>query len=202
MARRTDHSREELLELVVDAGTRIIAEEGIGAMTARKVASAIGYSPGSIYNVVENIDALIAHVNTRTMRALNAELDRIGMTGELRTDVQAVVDAMVDFQSRNRRLWTANVTHAARREVSQPEAYLAEVERATIFAEKTIAPAFKEQSEDRARLAVIVLWASLQGIITMSSAAGILNNSPQTTRELAHYLVETFLRGIARDDDR
>ena len=37
---------------------------------------------------------------------------------------------------------------------------------------------------------------------TMSSAAGILNNSPQTTRELAHYLVETFLRGIARDDDR
>ena len=83
MARRTDHSREELLELVVDAGTRIIAEEGIGAMTARKVASAIGYSPGSIYNVVENIDALIAHVNTRTMRALNAELDRIGMTGQI-----------------------------------------------------------------------------------------------------------------------
>ena len=45
MARRTDHTREELKDLIINAAWTIIETEGAPGLTARKLASAIGYAP-------------------------------------------------------------------------------------------------------------------------------------------------------------
>ena len=43
MARRTDHSREELYENALAAAQNIVETDGFRALTARNVADAIGY---------------------------------------------------------------------------------------------------------------------------------------------------------------
>ena len=63
MARRKDHTREELTQLAIKAGRELVVEKGSAALTARNVAQAIGYTPGTLYNVFENIDALVAAIN-------------------------------------------------------------------------------------------------------------------------------------------
>ena len=62
MARRTDHSREELEALIVKVSRNIISEQGLSQLSTRKIAAEIGYSPGTIYNVFSDLDAVISKV--------------------------------------------------------------------------------------------------------------------------------------------
>ena len=48
MARRADHTKEELTELVLRAGEAPIENEGFSAFGARRVAGGIGYTVGTI----------------------------------------------------------------------------------------------------------------------------------------------------------
>ena len=54
MARRNDHTRDELKEMAISAGQSIIIHEGFNKFSARKVARNIGYTVGTIYNIVGN----------------------------------------------------------------------------------------------------------------------------------------------------
>jgi AcrR family transcriptional regulator len=58
MARRSDHSRDELYNLAMTAARDIVRREGMAALTARGLATAIGYSPGTLYNLFDSLDEL------------------------------------------------------------------------------------------------------------------------------------------------
>lgn len=195
MARRSDHSRDELKTLVLETAGRLIESEGLGAVTARKIAAEIGYSPGSIYNVFDNLDHLISSVNEGTMRMLNAELGRVEMDGDALANARRVLGVYIDFREAHPALWDAVLAHAIRPGVVQPESYLKEIEISFGIAARAIAPAF-EGDETELRLAVDVLWSSLQGIFSISPQ-GLLATDVQTRRrEMAEYLVETYLKGL------
>jgi AcrR family transcriptional regulator len=110
MGRRSDHSRMELRELIIEEGHRQMAEQGFARFSARQAARAIGYSVGTIYNVFPSIDHLLAAINTRTFvqwaefvgrRLDHASKDRIGV----------LVQAYFDFASEHTNLWMAIYDH-------------------------------------------------------------------------------------------
>ncbi len=78
MGRRSDHSRDEIRDMAIKAATSIVEKEGFQALTARKVAAAIGYTVGTLYHVFRNFDDLVIHVNART-------IDEIGVLIEQQT---------------------------------------------------------------------------------------------------------------------
>ena len=47
MGRRSDHTRDELEQLIVGAGHTLLAEVGYQRFSAREVAKRIGYSPAN-----------------------------------------------------------------------------------------------------------------------------------------------------------
>ncbi|MBT7646949.1 MAG: helix-turn-helix transcriptional regulator, partial [Rhodospirillaceae bacterium] len=59
MARRSDHTRDQLHQMMLDAARHVAATDGPEAITARRIAGDIGYSPGTIYQLFDNLDALI-----------------------------------------------------------------------------------------------------------------------------------------------
>lgn len=196
MARRSDHTRSELTELVQETARTLIERDGLDAVTARRIASEIGYSPGSIYNVFDNLDHLISAVNEDTMRMLNAELAKVEMTGDARQNARRVLAVYIDFREAHPALWDAVLAHAIRPGVVQPESYLKEIEISFGVAARAIAPAF-DGDADELRLAVDVLWSSLQGIFSISPQ-GLLATDIQTRRrEMAEFLVETYLKGLS-----
>ncbi len=67
MGRRSDHSRDNLRAMILEAARAILAADGLRGLTARRIAKAIGYSPGTLYNFFTNIDELILHVNAQTL---------------------------------------------------------------------------------------------------------------------------------------
>jgi AcrR family transcriptional regulator len=86
MARRSDHSREALEELILSHAHALMAETGLQRFSAREVAKRIGYSVGTLYNVFGSLDRLLLAVNSRTFLVWASEIaDRLDAAGPART---------------------------------------------------------------------------------------------------------------------
>nr|WP_298197634.1 TetR/AcrR family transcriptional regulator [Novosphingobium sp.] len=106
MGRRSDHTREELAELIVTAGHAHLAEAGFARFSAREVAKRIGYSIGTLYNVFGSYDGLMLAINGRTLDLWHAEL--AARLDEAPGDrLTAAIGAYFDFALANRHAWTA-----------------------------------------------------------------------------------------------
>lgn len=110
MGRRSDHSRDELEELIVGAGNALMAEVGFARFSAREVAKRIGYSIGTLYNVFGSHDRLLLAINSRTFvdwaASVRARLDTAG--GDR---IAVLVDSYFDFAIEHPNLWHAIYDH-------------------------------------------------------------------------------------------
>ncbi len=76
MGRRSDHSRDEIRDMAISAAAKLVEKEGFQSLTARKVASEIGYTVGTLYHVFRNFDDLVIHVNARTIDEIAALIEQ------------------------------------------------------------------------------------------------------------------------------
>ena len=79
---------------MIEIAEKIVGREGLSALTARRVAINAGVAVGTIYNMFENLGALIAQVNARTLADLAAALSNV-QTGEGSTH-----DVLIGFADR------------------------------------------------------------------------------------------------------
>ena len=185
MARRKDHTREQLTQLAIEAGMKLVTEQGTAALTARKVATAIGYTPGTLYNLFENIDGLAAAINIRSMEAFAQTLETVAAR---RTDadirLREFARAYLDFHRESPHLWSllfaVPIDH-------QSEAYHQAIHR--IF--DLVVEAFRPLSPNViiARQKAKVFWSTLHGIclLDQNGKLNVRENDPATD------LVVTFL---------
>lgn len=120
MGRRSDHTRPELEELILNAGHALMAEQGFARFSAREVAKRVGYSVGTLYNVFGSADALVLAINTRTFAHwadhLRVALDRAGDDR-----IRALVEGYFAFASENTNLWMAIYDHRLPSGMAMPE---------------------------------------------------------------------------------
>jgi len=110
MGRRSDHTREDLEELILLAGSTLMAEVGMARFSAREVAKRIGYSIGTIHNVFGTYDRLVTAINTRTFLLWATHLkSRLAVAGEDR--IAALVAGYFEFARDNVHLWNAIYDH-------------------------------------------------------------------------------------------
>lgn len=196
MARRSDHSRPELTAMMLAAARAIIAEQGLQGLTARKLGAAVGYSPGSIYNVFGNLDGLIIQVNAETLDRLIAELSQISMTGEPKRDLAAVVEHYLVFEAANPKLWSALFDHDLKPGTTWPDWYLAKIDAVFTLAEAALVPLFGTAATPASRRAIQALWAGLHGITSLARSGSLGTVADETARSLARHLSATYLAGL------
>lgn len=59
---RKEQERRMLENKIIDAAVAIITEEGFSKLSIRKIATKIGYAPGTIYNYYKNKDEILDHI--------------------------------------------------------------------------------------------------------------------------------------------
>jgi AcrR family transcriptional regulator len=92
----------DTIETIIEATTRIIEDEGLGALTTNRVARVAGVSVGSLYQYFPNKEALVAEVRERFGRRFQARmLEMLGrLPGlSLREAVRAWVRTLVDLHA-------------------------------------------------------------------------------------------------------
>ncbi|WP_298287509.1 TetR/AcrR family transcriptional regulator [Novosphingobium sp.] len=135
MARRSDHSRAELREIIIATGHRHMEEVGFTHFSAREVAKRIGYSIGTIYNVFGSYDGLILAINGRTLALWRDHLARrLAQNGddascdEGHTDrLRRAIIAYFEFAQRHRHAWAAIYDFHLPEDTPAPEEYQAQV---------------------------------------------------------------------------
>ncbi len=102
--------REGLRVVILDKAGRIVAEEGLAAVQARRLAAEGGCSVGTLYNIFGDRDGLILAINRETLTALSHPLEaaRRASAGEgLEVRLMALASAYMTFALQNRNRWLA-----------------------------------------------------------------------------------------------
>lgn len=197
MARRSDHSRGQLADLVLNAARALATEDGLRAVTMRSIAGRIGYAPGSIYNAVGDLDTVLLRLKADTLNRLADHLESV-LGSTVRHDrmesLIVVAEAYLGFVADHARLWALLFEH--RMPAGTPPVDWFEAARARPIAimDGLLVPFFENPAARRR--ATTALWASLQGVAALS-IAGTLTATDETADavDIARSIVRRYLTG-------
>ena len=195
MGRRSDHSREELYELALDAAEKIIGEEGLTGLTVRKVAGEIGYSHGTLYNVFADLDDMIVHLNGRTLDALYEALKDISADGEPEAGLMQLSERYVDFTRRHQSRWNLLFEHRLPDGRELPDWHYVKIFRLLNLAETVLAPLFPEGRERERMHSARVLWSALHGICSLESSRDLAKD--ESVEALTRTLIRFYVEGLS-----
>lgn len=199
MARRSDHSREQIRQMALDAAESIIAKDGYKGLTTRNVATAIGYTVGTLYLVFENLDDLVLQVNSRTLEGLYGWLRaRRGDSNAAREDLLALADAYIDYAQTETARWNLLFEYVAEQGNDLPDWYLNKLNTIFGLVESALKPMSEQRTEIELQQTARVLWASVHGICTLKLRNRMDLAGGQSTQEMVRTLIDTFLRGYQR----
>lgn len=196
MARRSDHSREELHDLAMAAARAIVVRDGLQGLTARRVANAIGYSPGTLYNIFNGLDDLTVHLNGQTLDQLYGSLSSRPKTNEAFHDVRQLLVGYLEFLENNRNLWKTLFEYRLPSDQTLPPWYLEKVANLLGLIESALSPLFPSGEKSACAGAARVLWASLHGICSLSQSGKLQVVSDQDVAEMTEMLVVCFVSGL------
>lgn len=196
MGRRSVHTPEELRELILQAATDLIESGGLVSLSAREIARAIGYSPGTLYNVFENLDDLVLTVEARLLDRLSLSLKESIEGGETKQKVHRLARAYLRFTHENPRLWNLLFEHHMPADRPVPPWYQAKLDYLLSQVEDSLAPLIPDELQRKR--AARVLWAGVHGITSLSTAEKLANVTTDAAGPMIDDLVENYLSGIER----
>ena len=194
VGRRSDHTREELYESALAAAWELAEGEGIGGLTARRIADRIGYSPGTLYNVFEDLDDLIIHLMVRILDALFDECSAVSPEATPEASLRELARAYVNFSEAHPNLWGVLFEHRWSASKERPDWYLQKVYRLLALIEAPLEPLFAKGQEVERLHSARVLWSSLHGMCSLAGASKL--STTESLSEMADSLVCNYVQGL------
>ncbi len=200
MARRSDHTREELKILIIEESWNIIEKHGFEGLTARRIAKNIGYAPGTIYNLFSSMDDLYLQLNSKTLDLLLAILSSPKCNDPKKTPIKnmkAMAHRYMEFAKEHRPYWLMLFNLKVTENRTDAGWYHEKVDQLFTPLEKLLEPYFTSKQGKKRKIAARVLWASVHGLCFLQETGKITIVSEQDTApDMAGYLIDTFISGI------
>lgn len=201
MARRSDHTREELKGLVLDKAWKIIEKKGFEGLTARAIAAEVGYAPGTIYNLFSSMDDLYLQINARTLDMLYDTLSASACNNPKKSpqaNMKIMARAYMDFARDYRPYWLMLFNFRLPEGRKVQKWYQDKIDRLFEPLETLLQPLFTARQEKRLKIAARVLWSSVHGLCFLQETGkvSIVSQNGQKGANPADFLIETFLAGL------
>jgi AcrR family transcriptional regulator len=196
MARRSDHTKDELKGLILKTSIDIVKNEGFKKLTARRLAKDIGYTPGTIYNVYESMDGLYFAIKACTLKKLLEAINITSTKSKITDNMKDMAKSYMNFAHTNRELWLMVFSQSSSHDETTPDYYKELVTEQFAPLEKMLEPLIQNnQSKDKAK-AARALWATVHGICLMkeTNKLSLLNNSDAF--QIIEYMIDKFVAGI------
>ena len=189
MARRKDHTREELTQLAVNCGRELVIPDGTSALTARNVAKAIGYTPGTLYNLFANIDGLTAAINCVTLDEFAETIAAIrARSSSPKKQLENICQAYLMIQQEQPSLWTLLFATPI---TIQSDAYGKAIHQVFDQVVETIRPLCSNQNT--ARQDAKIIWSTLHGICLLQQPGKLDVTESDSSAVLIKRFLNQFL---------
>jgi AcrR family transcriptional regulator len=192
MARRSDHTREELGKLILASARRIVRDDGFDRLTARKIASDVGYTVGTIYQHFGNMDDLVHRMNGETLGMLFDCCSEIPESDAPKDRLSSLAEAFVNFAEMHPKEWEAVISYRYGPEHDWAAEYDEMVNRLLGLLVEATDGLYDEVSRKEQLLDIRLLWTSMFGIFSLH-ANGRLGKGV-TLEDLVGRLIDKFLR--------
>jgi len=181
---------------MIEVAERIVSAEGLSALTARRVAVEVGVAVGTIYNIFDNLGALVAQVNARTLADLAAALSGV-RTGEGSSHdvLMGFADRYRAFVRDNPNRWTA-VFEVEMPAAGQMPPNQASIDQLFSFLEDAICAHDRRIDARMARRSARGLWAAVHGLLMLSASGRLPVIRLENVRPTIDHLVTCHLLGL------
>ncbi|WP_158107583.1 TetR/AcrR family transcriptional regulator [Vibrio furnissii] len=193
MARRNDHTREELVSLTLKTVKEFLGSHSYHELSLRKIATMIGYVPSTLVNVFGNYNLLLLHVVAQTLDELSSEAKAVVCQGK---DPEQALYKLAycyhDFAQKNPHRWQLIFEHNMNGE-ELPEWQAERIDTMTSMLEgllKVIAP---QRSDSEILRTSRVLWSGVHGITLLSVDDKFFASEPIDGKALIEDLLSNYL---------
>ncbi|MEI8596221.1 TetR/AcrR family transcriptional regulator [Photobacterium sp. Hal280] len=194
MARRNDHTREELISMTLEQVKKFLSEHPHHELSLRKVAAMIGYVPSTLVNVFGNYNLLLLHAVAQTMDELFAEAEKQLQQSESTTDaLRKLAYCYLNFAVDNPYRWQLIFQHTMNGE-ELPEWQNERINNMINMLESLIRQLIPDQSETAVMEASRVLWAGVHGITLLTVDDKLFTATPVDGKALIDNLLDTYLK--------
>lgn len=170
MAGKVEARRAALREKLVELAEAQIVAEGLGSLKARQLAKDAGCALGAIYNVFEDMTALVLEVNGRTFQQLGATV-RGSLEGAEHLDPNArlirMSHAYLGYAADNTHLWRALFDVDMSTENAVPQWYMQALGELFALIAAPLAELFPEKDRDELSLMTRALFSSVHGMVLL-----------------------------------
>ncbi|TAF39881.1 MAG: TetR/AcrR family transcriptional regulator [Alphaproteobacteria bacterium] len=195
MARRSEHSRDELKNLAVQAGIQLIEEKGFSGFSARAVATKMGYTVGTIYHLFGTLDEFILHINATTLDLWYASMEHALTGTKEETTVHILAKAYLSFAHQHYARWSALFEHRMAEDKPLPEWYLPKMTRFFALLDHELLPHLNN-NHAQTRTAGKALWAGIHGICVLALSGKLDLVKAESPESLVMMLVDATLAGL------
>lgn len=196
MGRRSSHTPQQLRDLILDAAQAIIETHGLAGLSAREIARRIDYSPGTIYNMFQNLDDVVLHVEGRVLEDLEMRLAAVAKDGDAVDAALRMARTYLTFASERPQLWNLLIEHHLPKDAPLPPSYPQRFEALAARVEEALVPLYPESAAEARRHAARVLWASMHGIASLSTADKLPAITSESAGAIVEDLVRSYLAGV------
>lgn len=199
MARRADHTREELKDMIFKAAWQVVGREGASGLTARRIASEIGYAPGTIYNIYNSMDDLCMHINARTLDNLHTVLNSAECNNPKKSvaqNMKSMAALYAEFARKHSAYWLMLFTYRFS-EKSNPDWYEDKISMLFAPLENLLQPLFPPKQDRKRKIAARALWAAVHGMCFLQETGKIpaVGGRDTAVEEMSSYLIDNFIAG-------
>jgi AcrR family transcriptional regulator len=205
---RREREKQELRQLILDTARTMFAAEGYEAVTMRKIADAIEYSPTAIYLYFKDKEELINELCHADFRALAQEFQKLARVADpierLKRTGLTYIEFGIAYPNHYRLMFmTPHPPHSPEIEMikGNPEedayAFLK-----VIVGECVAKGIFREEFNDVEAVSQL-LWAGVHGVVSLRVAKGGEDWVDwRPVKQLAEMMIDMQLTGLLRDTKR
>jgi len=189
--------RERLKANTLLAARKIVTNEGLGALQARRIAQDSGCSVGTIYNLYDGLDDLIINVNAATLEDLGANL-----SAEKERSAQAPLDerlaglalAYLSFALDSQTSWRAVFEHQLAKDRTVPDWY--RERQANLFAIVEGILAGHLIDPGHRQMAARALFSAVHGIVSLALDQKLGDFDREATQAQVRFIVGAAAQGL------
>jgi AcrR family transcriptional regulator len=195
MARRNDHTREELIALTLDEVKNFLHQNSHHELSLRKIANMIGYAPSTLVNVFGNYNLLLLHAVAETVDELKEHAAKaVKPAAGPKEALYQLAFCYHDFAKANPYRWQLIFQHTMSGE-TLPKWQVDRIDQLTGMLEELIMIIFPGRSKAEVEQASRVLWAGVHGITLLSVDDKFFTQSPVDGKQLITNLLDNYLSG-------
>ncbi|RIZ66567.1 MAG: TetR/AcrR family transcriptional regulator [Methylococcales bacterium] len=194
MARRSEHSQEQIKTMILDAAEQVVITEGFSALKARDIAKEVGYTAGSLYMVYANMADLILHIHARTLAAIALQLQQIPLS-KTESVMESLALVYMNYSVQNFNRWRFIFDDHLLLGAEIPDWYQDKIDHVYAQFELQLAQLKPQLDALEIKMTATAFFAGVHGICALSITRTHDNDSIKQLEATVLILVRHFMRG-------